>query len=507
MSVTSLYFLLFLLICVSIYYIIPKKGQWGALLIASLLFFVAASGVKLALYLIVISLDTYLGAKYIGKCTNAKSKKMVLLFSIMIPLAILIVLKYCGFVLRLIGLVLKPMGVGINTEFGFLAPLGLSYFTLSAIGYIVDVYWEIIEPQTNYFKYLLFVSYFPSLTSGPLMRYSKMRDQLFEERTFDHIRVLYGFERILWGLFKKLVIADRTAIVVNTIYNNYENYDGWYIVVAVIMFALQLYTDFSGCMDIVYGASECFGIYLPENFNTPFFSQTVSEFWKRWHITMGEWFQDYILYPILNSRLFLNLRTIIKKQFGKKASKTVPTYLGLFITWICIGIWHGGQYKYIVASGLLPGFYLIMGQVCTPLFNKMIKILRINTETFSWKVFRMIRTFFCLCTSWIFVRATSLSEGIQIIRRIPHNNIWILTDDSLLELGLTWKDYNVLWGGLLIILFFEILKYKGVKIREKLVKQNLFFQWGILLVALFASIILGIYGPGYDASEFIYKNF
>lgn len=507
MSITSFAFWIFLIAAVIVYYVIPLKYRWYVLLCASIMFFVMASGWEMLLLLLIIAADTYIGANVIAKAEQ-KKRKYIIIAVILVALSELTILKYTSFFSCTINLMGNLFGADVYPVFRFVAPLGISYFTLSAIGYVTDVYWEQYEPQRNFLKYLLYILYFPALTSGPIMRYNHMASQLYEGNRFEHKKVLFGIERILWGCFKKLVIADRLNKTVSTIFNDYSTYNGYYIVFATVLFALQLYTDFSGCMDIICGASECFGIYLPENFNAPFFSETVSEFWKRWHITMGSWFQDYLLYPVLKSSFMQKIRTFLKKKFGKKAAKTIPTYIGLIITWICIGIWHGGQYKYLVASGLLPGFYLIMGQVCEPFLARITKALRINTEAKSWHLFRMVRTFFCLCTSWIFVKAFSFLEGLKTIRAIFENhNPWIFTDGSLLQIDLDGKDYNVLWISVLILCYVEWKKYKGSNIRESLAKQNLLFQWIVLLGLLFYVIIFGIYGPNYYPVDFIYQNF
>ena len=261
-------------------------------------------------------------------------------------------------------------------------------------------------------------------------------------------------------------------------------------------------------MDIILGASQCLGVRLPENFDTPFFSETVTEFWRRWHITMGAWFKDYLLYPLLKSRVMQKLAKSAKRHLGKKRGKQVPTYLGLFCIWIAIGIWHGGEYKYIVASGLLPGFFLVMGQICHPLCQRISRLLRINTEATSWHVFRMFRTFLCLCASWIFIKANSFLDGLHVIGQMfAVSNPWILVDGSLLELGLTWLDFGLVLIGVLTLWGVGMLHRHGFHIRERLSRQNLVAQYLIMLFALFVIIIYGIYGPQFDASGFIYKNF
>ncbi len=510
MSITSLAFWVFLFCAVLIYYVFPiKKYQWVILLLISLSFFSQVSGIKLIIYVLFAAIVTWGGALGIRKSKSEKQKKIWLILTIVLTVGELASLKYVLFGYNVAGLVTGVFGHELFVpEISILAPIGISYYTLSIIGYVLDVYWELCEPQKNFMKHLLYTIYFPPLTSGPILKYSEMEAQLFTPHKFDHIRVLHGIQRILWGLFKKIVIADRVAIFVSAVYGDYEKYSGIYIVLAILLFALQLYTDFSGCMDIVCGASECFGINLPENFNSPFFSETVAEFWKRWHITMGDWFKDYILYPMMKSKPNRKIIEKLKKTFGKKASKDISTYLCMLILWITIGIWHGGAWKYILASGLIPGFFLIAGQATRPVTEKMINVFHIKTDVLSWRIFRMLRTFVCMCTSWVFVRAEGVCDGINMLSNVKNNFTFApLFDGSIYQLGLTWKDFNVIYFGIFTLLVVGIAHERGVRIRSELSKQNMFAQWIVMLVALFVVLILGIYGPSYVATDFIYKNF
>ncbi len=509
MTITSFSFWIFLLLFVCIYYLWPSKNRWLVLLCASISFFVLASGWQMILYMLFGVVVAYIGAYAIHCSSNTKTKKFIMFIVVLLIIGELASLKYVQFAAGTIGKIAELFGKRITFDaVSVIAPIGISYYSLSLIGYVLDVYWEKYAAEKNFFKIFLFGIYFPQLTSGPITRYDEMKTEFFGERKFNHITLLYGIQRIIWGLFKKLVIANRAAIFVQTVYGNYELYNGYYIVIAVLLFALQLYADFSGCMDIIMGASQCFGVELPENFDTPFASQSVTEFWRRWHITMGNWFKDYLLYPILKSNFIQKIKKFLKKHVSKKASKEIPTYMGLFVIWVAIGIWHGGSWKFIFASGVIPGFYLVMGQVFMPIFEKINKVIGINTEARSWKMFRSVRTFLCLCTSWILISAGSLKGGFNVVKAMfANNNPWVLSDDSLYMLGLSWKDFNILYIGILIMCVVGILHKNSVNIREKLVKQNLFAQWLIMLIALFSIIILGIYGPGYDAASFIYENF
>lgn len=510
MTITSFSFWLFLLAAVPVYYMFPfKRFQWVLLVVYSGYFFVTVSGLPMILYLLYGVAVTWCGALLLHRIRNEKKKRAVLAVVLTLTIGELACLKYVSLAVNTTRIIAGALGREFSYQFAAIAaPIGISYYTLSMIGYVLDVYWEKYEPQGNFLKYLLFAIYFPQLVSGPITRYEQMGSQLYAGRTFDHVRVLYGIQRMLWGVFKKLVVADRAAIFVSAVYGNHATYNGYYILAAILLFALQLYADFSGCMDIICGVSECFGVSLPENFNVPFSSQTVEEFWRRWHITMGIWFKEYLLYPLLKTRAIQKMKKGLKRRFGKNAGKSIPTYMGLAVVWLAIGIWHGGDYKYIVASGLLPGFYLITGQICKPLFDRISSALRIRTDVCSWRMFRAVRTFLCMCTSWVFVRSAGFLDGLNVWKHLfAGGNPEIFFDGSLYTLGLTWQDFNVLYIGVLLMAAVGAAHKRGLPIREKIREQNMAAQWLVMMAALFAVIILGIYGPAYNASNFIYENF
>lgn len=341
MSIVSFSFLIFLLATVICYYIFSKKYRWIVLLIASILFFLLSCEWKLLLYLLFGIVTTYIGTNYLyDKCKTEKQKKITLFTTLFSILSILSVLKY----VNIFPITLNLFGNLFHMDFHFgtlslLAPLGLSYYTLSLTGYVIDVYRSSYEPQKNILKHALFSCYYPIMISGPFVRYNDMKKELFEPKEFDWNNLFQGFYRIMYGLMKKLVIADLLAPFVRQVFTQYNDFTGFYIVIAVMFYAIQIYADFSGCMDIVNGASKMYGITLIENFESPFFSKNLSEFWRRWHISLGAWAKDYIMYPLLKSSLFQNLGKVCKNRFGKKIGKKIPTLLSIFILWFLIGLW------------------------------------------------------------------------------------------------------------------------------------------------------------------------
>ena len=450
---------------------------------------------------------TYLSAIYLEKNKN----KTVLILAVLINIGALILYKEINFFIGTSRAAANIFGVTLSlSNIKWIAPLGISYYTLNMLSYILDCYWGTGNVQKNYLRFALFAGYFPVLTSGPILRYREMEDSLFEGHSFNYRAVCFGMQRILWGFFKKLVIADRVAIFVNTVYGDYHTYTGSYIFLAVILFVLQIYTDFSGCIDIVLGVSELFGIRLPENFDLPFTSKSVSEFWRRWHITLGAWLKDYVLYPILKSSPWQKLGAKMKKRFGKKYGKKIPVWLGLFLSWFLIGMWHGGAWNYIVGVGLLMWLFIVLGELCEPLFGWLIRKLQINTECFSWRLFQSVRTFCCFAIGLSLFRSYGgLMEGMKIWKSaLSTFNPQILLDGSLLKLGLDAKEMGVLVAALCVLAISGILRiYLKRPLRDWLAEQNTAFRWIVLYILAFAVIIFGCYGIGYDSSAFIYEAF
>lgn len=506
MEITSFIFILFILGTVGLYYIIPKKSQWVFLLLCSSFFlFYKNFSWTILLCVLLVLLTAYLGGLLIEK---VRKKKTTIFLIVLIILSQLIVLKYTnlfGTSLEVIITMLKGTFSWENVH--YLAPLGVSYYTLIMIGYVVDVYRGAVKAQKNIFKCALFMIYFPQLVSGPITRYETMEKELYKKHRFNYDTFVKALVRILWGFFKILVISVRLGTIVDEIYGNMSIYQGLYIWFAAGAYTLQLYTNFSGSIDIIMGISECFGITLPENFNTPFFAKSITEFWRRWHISLGNWLKDYIFYPLMKSSFIQNMIIKLKKVFGKKAGKKIPLYLAMLILWLCIGIWHGGAYNFIVASGLFQFLYIVGEDLLSPIADKINKKLHINSDTFGYKFYQCIRTFILFSFSMIFFRASSCSQAIEIIKNgFTIFNPQILLGDNLFNVGLIFADYKVLILALCVLFTVELNDRKR-SVRDKLFEQNLVFRWLLLILLLFFVVIFGSYGPGYDSATFIYRQF
>lgn len=319
--------------------------------------------------------------------------------------------------------------------------IGISYYALSTIGYLIDVFWGNCKAERNIADVLLFIFYFPQMISGPITRFSDMYKQFNQKRSINYDSITNGMRRMLWGYFKKLVISERFAIVVSCVYSDYCNYSLVGVALATLCYAVQLYTDFSGCMDIVIGASLLFGIVLPENFNAPFFAETIQKFWIRWHITLGLWFKEYLMYPVQKSRFVQNIGKKAKKIFGRKVGKKIPLYLPLIVLWTLIGIWHGGTVYYFIASAMIPCTLMILSDICKQRIRHIVLKLKINTECGSWKWFRRIRTLLLMCICWMVICSNGTYDAVNLLKHIIQNPINLTFYMSSMEIfGLSILD-------------------------------------------------------------------
>ncbi len=506
---TSFCFLCFYTCILIVYYLIPKKTQWMFLLAMSVGYYLLTGNGILILYPIAACLAAYVGIRIMSGTEDERRRKTALFLVAGLLLGILVVLKYVNFAVNTVNGIAMMFGAGDGVLEGLrlMAPLGVSFYTFSVLGYVIDVYNGIATPQKNFLKLALYGMYFPVILSGPILRYREDGEQFFEPHSFDYKQVTFGLQRMVWGFFKTLVISERMNLVVNTVYGNYEQYPGVYIWIAAICYVFQLYTNFSGCMDIVLGMSQTFGLKLPENFQTPFFSKNISEYWRRWHITLGVWMKEYIFYPLLRTDAFAKLGKKMKERFGKKRGKQLTTFVGMFVLWFTVGVWHGGDWKYVIGSGLLHWCYIVTGELLTPFFQKTMERMHVKPQSKWLDVFRMVRTFFLVCIGLVFFRAESVSHAVHMLwKAVSVWNVGALFDGSIFTLGLDMIEFVIAVVSLLILLAVSLLQQKG-SVRERIAGMKLPVRWMIWYALLFYTILLGYYGPGYSAAEFIYQGF
>lgn len=511
MGITSFWFLCFFTVILIVYYGIPRKFQWGFLLLCSVGYCLSAGQGALILYPISSVGVCYLGTGLLSRTPVQEEKKrgVILTMTILVNIGILFALKYVNFLINTADGVVHLLGGPERavSAVDFLVPLGISFYTFSLLGYVIDVYYGLAAHQKNAFKLALYGLYFPNLISGPILKYREHAEQFFTPHPFDYRQVTRGLQRMVWGFFKKLVIAERLGVLVNTVYGAYETYDGAYIWVATVCYAFQLYTDFSGCMDIVLGMSESLGIILPENFQMPFFSKSVAEYWRRWHITLGVWMKDYVFYPLLRSKLFTDLSKRLKEKYGKKRGKQLATFAAMFVLWLTVGVWHGGDWKFVIGSGLLHWCYIVLEELLAPGFARLLARLHLDAEGRLATGFRILRTFFLVCVGDLFFRAASLGDAFSMlaaaVRRFHPAILW---DGSLLALGLDSVEASITALSLLVLWAVSLLRRKG-SVRDAIAGRPLPLRWVLWYVLLFSVILFGRYGPGYSATEFIYQGF
>lgn len=511
MGITSFYFLCFFAMILILYYGLPGRFQWGLLLVCSVAYYLLSGNGMLILYPIVSVTACYAGIRLLATVPqeDVRKRRLILLLTILVNVGILVVLKYVNFGIYTIDGIAKLFGSSetLIQSVDFLIPLGVSFYTFSLLGYVVDVYYGIAEPQKNYLKLMLYGMYFPVILSGPILKYREHGQQFFERHEFDYQRVTRGFQRMLWGFFKKLVIAERLGTLVDTVYGGYGDYPGAFIWVATVCYAFQLYTDFSGCMDIVIGMSESLGILLPENFQTPFFAGSISEYWRRWHITLGVWMKEYVFYPVLRTGFFTKLNQSWREKFGKKKGKQYATFVAMFILWLTVGIWHGGDWKFVIGSGLLHWFYIVMEELLAPPCARLMERRHIDPKCRTIAVVRMVRTFFLVCIGDLFFRAASVGDAFAMLKgSVTVWNPSVLWNGALFELGLDRIEMSIAFGALLLLFAVSILQQKG-SVRDKIAGHALPIRWIIWYALLFGVILFGCYGPGYSAGEFIYQGF
>lgn len=523
MNLTDFYFLCAFAVILVIYYIVPGKCQWGVILVSSIAFYLLNGHPLLILYPVLSVTVTYISALCIRKSGSAAGKKKAFIAGIAFLLCVMILVKALKYFFES-GL------INLSSDDGFgiaelLVPLGLSYYTFSLIGYIADVYNGITEHNISFLKLLAFGMYFPALISGPIMQFRTLAEDFYSEHKFEPENIAFGAQRMLWGFFKKLVIAQRLAPAVSVMFNDFNTFCGRDVAWAVLLFTIQLYTDFSGLMDIVLGISQCLGITLPENFNTPFFSQSVSEYWRRWHITLGAWFREYVFYPLLRSKPHTAFSKLLKDKAGKKAGKQLSTFAAMFVLWLTVGLWHGGKLTFVIGSGLLQWIYIMLEESLKSPFDSLWKKIHINSNTAILKFIRIIRTFILINFGNLFFRSASVPAAFNAIRsfitgdggilgfifetlenELPGRGIRALSDNTLVNL--TYIDMGILAFSILVLFAADLYKYRtGNMIREKIASQNICLRMIIWLVCAIFVILLAVYGPGFSSSEFIYQGF
>lgn len=486
MNYLSLGFGLFVACLVVLFYIVPIKFRGYVLLLGSLVFY-GSYDLRYFLFLLFVAGSTFFAAKLLRK----KPRKAILVITIVLNVAVWFVIKVLPWTVWMFKRALQIVGISFTEPaWNLLIPLGISYYVLQAIGYLVDTYKGKIEPEKSIWKYLLFLSWFPAVVQGPISRYDQLMPQLLHQKKFSFDAMRDNLVLILFGLIKKMVIADRLGIFVNACFAQFEDLRGVILYIAAIGYAIQLYTDFSGCVDICRGVSGLFGISLVPNFNRPYFARSIKEFWGRWHMSLSGWLKDYIYIPL-----------------GGNRKGTLRKYANLLITFLVSGLWHGAGTTFFV-WGALHAIYQIIGQCTFKLRSRIRRWIKIEENSISEKIYQAVITFHLVTLAWIFFRSEGFMDAVQYIRNMfLEAQLWKLFDGSMYTLGLN-QNYWVLLVAHICGLFALELASKGQKdVVTALNRQHIIIRWIVYLVLIFDVVLFGVYGSGYDLSSFMYGGF
>ena len=531
-SMTSFFAMTFLFLflpsCIIIYAIVPKTWKKYVLLIASYWFFWLISGL-LVIYLWLSTLSVFLLGLWLEKLQERMKTKLkalpkeerkaakiplireqrgVVVLGVVLHIGFLLVIKYSGFIIDNVNTLFKmldsPIRAGVPS---YLMPIGISFFSLQAVSYIIDVYHGLVKADRNFFRLSLFMSFFPQIVEGPIFRYSQTAEQLWQVGTIRYHNLTFGVQRILYGMMKKIVIADRLNPMIENIFDKSNNFDGGIIALGAICYTIQLYMDFSGSMDAVIGVAEIFGVTMPENFQRPFFSRNISEFWKRWHISLGAWFRDYIFYPVTTAKKMKNLTSSARKKIGNHFGPLLAGSIALFCVWFCNGLWHGAAWSFIF-FGMYHFMWILLENITAPAVKWTNTKLHINSECLAYRIMPIVRTALLVIIGELVFRKNGFQAGFALFKRIfTQFSFTGLDARTLYKLGIDWHDLCIVGVTLLIVFVVSLIQEKGIVVRDALAKKNIAVRWGILYALILYIIIFGAYGFGYIPVDPMYAHF
>ena len=526
MAITSISFIIFVTCAILFFMVFPSKYRWISLLISSGIFYLL-SDYRCAVFMLVSVFTVWICSKNITnnfnceeqqlqqvtdkkekkeiKKQNKKKRKMYLLIALFVNIGLLIFFKAVKFWnIPVISFLLDEETKSI------VMPLGISYYTFSVVGYLLDVYWKRYKYEPSFGRFLGWAMYFPHIIQGPISRYNLLGAELKKELPLKWKNFKFGMELILWGCFKKLVVADRLSIFVNSVLNHENSYEiletGIISALVMIFDALMIYTDFSGYVDIVTGISQIFGVELERNFNRPFMSKTVPEFWRRWHMSLGSWFKDYVYYPISVSPACKGLSKKLKGKVSDRIISIIVTLIPVMCTWILTGLWHGTGMGYLM-WGIYYGILIAMSVLFTPQVVAFQKKCGINTESLSWRIFQRIKIFCIFMGGRLLANPIGVTTRLRIIRSIfkdfVHGKWW---SKSVYSYGLNATNFWIIIFSAILLIVVAILQEKG-SVREMFERQDFVFKVVVLTVAVYVVFLLGVYGTQFNVGSFMYQQF
>lgn len=489
MDYLSIKFVIFVVCLLTAFHSISffSKGRWNPhwLLLVGNIVFYCSFGWKNLIILLVVTISTFYCAKIL---TKSRHKKFFFIGCIVLNVLIWYTFKVLPWNLD----VIHDLGIDLFVlpEDSIFIPIGISYFTLMALGYLIDVYTNKIQPERSLWKYFTFTSYFPAIVQGPISRYETLSAQLFHHKTPSAEAMRKGLLCVLFGLVKKVVIANRIALISTMIFSRYQSLGGIILYGGMIGYSIQLYADFSGCVDICRGVSMLFNIELPHNFDRPYLAASIRQFWRKWHMTLSSWLKDYVYIPL-----------------GGNRKGNVRGCINILIVFIVSGIWHGAEAHFIF-WGILHAYYQILSQY-TYNFRVMVKsVLGIRENSVRERIYQTIITFHLVAFAWIFFRTNDLKMGINyIVRMFTVSGLISIFDGTLSALGLNGMVFVVLFFNIMIWFAIEIFCKKQEDVMNRTLNCHLFLRWPIYILLLLNVILFGAYGPGYSMSNFMYGGF
>ncbi len=520
------YLVFFLPVLLIVYAILPKKLRPIELLVASYVFFCFISG-RLVVYLLISTFTLHYFGLWLDRLQGERKKALadlpreekkrikkqfdrrqneVVVFALLVHIGLLFAIKYSRFFATNVNLLLEPFNLQMAIP-KMAVPIGISFYTMQAVSYIIDVRRGEVKADSNVFHLGLYLVFFPQIIEGPIARYNETGAKLFEAKNLEYKNLSNGFIRILYGILKKVLVADRLEPFVKAVFDGYNTYDGGMLALGVLAYTCQLYMDFSGTMDLVIGTGELFGITLPENFRQPFFSKNISDFWSRWHITLGTWFKDYIFYPVSLSKGMKKFSAFGRKHFNAQVGALMSGSIALFLVWLANGLWHGAAWTYIF-FGMYHFVLIVLGSIFEPLMQKLFEKIKIDRNSFGVSSLRIIKTFFFIVIGELFFRAKTLDSAFVMLKGIFTNfTLDGIREGQIFKTGIDLYDVIIVLAVVAFVFFISILKEKNVQIREEFGKLNIVIRWVALIVLIIIIVIFGAYGTGYAVVEPMYANF
>lgn len=529
---TNTYFVFFMPAVMIFYQLTPKKYRYITLLLASMVFFLLISKYLIA-WTILTTAITYFGGilidkylklskskvNYKGEALSSDEKKVlkkkfkkkaknVTTIAVLLVFFILAGLKYTQFTIDTIYYIINGKTNASILPFAkILLPIGISFYTLQAIGYLLDIYWKRIEAEHNFLHVALFMFFFPTLMEGPILRWEDIKDQMFLGEAITGESFIQGAVRIVFGLFKRMIISDRLNMMIIFLYKDKASFQGLMIVTIAVVTTIQLYMEFSGTIDIVIGSARIFNIVLPENFRQPFMSRSAAEFWRRWHITLGVWLKNYVFYPASTSKMMKQWGKFGRKHCGKYITMMVTSFIALFPVWLINGLWHGPKWPYII-YGMYYLVILMLEIGLEPVALKVYEKLHLDKDGIIVRHFQMYRTWLIIFLGEMLFRANTLEQFCRFMKNMfekPWDGGFFA--GRIIEVGLDAGDVIVATIGTIIIFIIDWKLEKDPELLTRIPSLPIVKRWSLYYLVIFTLIIFGAYGAGYQPADLIYAGF